>query len=159
MTDIAPKTDRTESSAEPATGTRAAIFEAAYDEFAEKGRSGASMRAIARRAGCTQSLVHHHFGSKNDLWEAASRDIAKLWFKLSSDFLDDPEPDAASVVARRGDAHAAAPGEGGVAVEHLVVEDEAASRDDHTAGDTDAQLLAERGGGHADDVAVRLISD
>lgn len=94
---MVPKTNRIDPLGEPATGTRAAIFEAAYDEFAEKGRSGASMRAIARRAGCTQSLVHHHFGSKDDLWEAASRDIAKLWFDLSSDFLDDPEPDAAAV--------------------------------------------------------------
>src|SRR4029079_10070922 len=38
--------------------------------FAEVGDTGATTAAIARRAGVTQPLVHHHFGSKEGLWQA-----------------------------------------------------------------------------------------
>ena len=77
--------------------TRRAILDAAYDEFAEKGRFGASMRAIARRAGCPQSLVHHHFGSKDSLWQAVADRIAQNWLDIGGTFLTDESPDQAAV--------------------------------------------------------------
>ena len=48
--------------------TRASILEAAEEVFLEKGYSAAALSAIARRAGVTKSLLHHHFGSKEGLW-------------------------------------------------------------------------------------------
>lgn len=48
--------------------TRAAILDAAESVFSNKGFSGASMSDIAGSAGVHQSLIHHHFGTKRDLW-------------------------------------------------------------------------------------------
>ena len=44
---------------------------AAIRAFSEVGFAGATTAAIARDAGVTQPLVHHHFGSKDGLWRAA----------------------------------------------------------------------------------------
>ncbi|WP_257462557.1 TetR/AcrR family transcriptional regulator [Archangium lipolyticum] len=49
---------------------RAEILAAAIREFADHGYAGATTAGIARRAGVTQPLVHHHFGSKQGLWHA-----------------------------------------------------------------------------------------
>jgi AcrR family transcriptional regulator len=51
--------------------TRAAILEAARTLFAERGFAGTSVRAIAAAAGVDPALVHHYFGSKDDLFIAA----------------------------------------------------------------------------------------
>ncbi|MFL6105440.1 MAG: TetR family transcriptional regulator [Marmoricola sp.] len=51
--------------------TRAAILEAARGLFAENGFSGTSVRAVAGAAGVDPALVHHYFGSKDDLFVAA----------------------------------------------------------------------------------------
>jgi len=50
---------------------RQAILDAAREEFAEKGYAGASVRAIARAADVDASLVHHYFGSKEEVFVAA----------------------------------------------------------------------------------------
>ncbi len=49
--------------------TRAAILDAAEEVFVAKGFAEASTAAIARQAGVTKSLIHHHFGSKEGLWD------------------------------------------------------------------------------------------
>lgn len=49
---------------------RERIMAAAVEEFAEAGYDGATIRAIAARAGVDPALVHHHFGSKADLFGA-----------------------------------------------------------------------------------------
>ncbi|MFL6158107.1 MAG: TetR family transcriptional regulator [Marmoricola sp.] len=51
--------------------TRAAILDAARALFAEKGFSSTSMRSIASAAGVDAALVHHYFGSKQDLFVAS----------------------------------------------------------------------------------------
>ncbi len=51
--------------------TRSAILTAARAQFAAKGFSGASMRAIAGEAGVDASLLHHYFGTKADLYAAS----------------------------------------------------------------------------------------
>ena len=51
--------------------TRAAILEAARALFASGGLSGTSVRAVAAKAGVDPALVHHYFGSKDDLFVAA----------------------------------------------------------------------------------------
>jgi TetR/AcrR family transcriptional regulator len=49
--------------------TRERILEAAYKLFVSKGFAAVSMRDLARESGVTKSLIHHHFGSKEALWE------------------------------------------------------------------------------------------
>lgn len=51
-----------------AEATKKAILSAAEATFLSQGYGGASLSEIARRAGVTKSLIHHHFGSKGDLW-------------------------------------------------------------------------------------------
>lgn len=53
--------------------TRAAILEAAEDLFLAHGPAETPTSRIARRAGVTKSLIHHHFGSKEDLWSELKR--------------------------------------------------------------------------------------
>jgi AcrR family transcriptional regulator len=47
--------------------SRAAILEAAREEFTERGYAHATVREIARRAGVTHGLVMRHFGTKEQL--------------------------------------------------------------------------------------------
>ena len=49
--------------------TRERILEAAHGLFVEKGFAAVSMREIAARSDVTKSLIHHHFGNKEALWE------------------------------------------------------------------------------------------
>lgn len=53
--------------------TRASILGAAEREFVENGFAGTSMSDIARGARVTKSLIHHHFGSKEELWNEVKR--------------------------------------------------------------------------------------
>lgn len=48
--------------------TRAALVEAAHDVFAESGYEGATVRAIAARAGVDAAMVNHWFGGKEGLF-------------------------------------------------------------------------------------------
>ncbi|MEX1364914.1 MAG: TetR family transcriptional regulator [Nannocystaceae bacterium] len=48
--------------------SRRAILDAARRCFAAAGYAGTSMHDIAKAAGVTQSLIHHHFGPKDALW-------------------------------------------------------------------------------------------
>ena len=52
--------------------TRAAILAAARAAFAERGFDGAPLREIAASAGVDQALIHHYFGSKQQLFVAAT---------------------------------------------------------------------------------------
>ncbi len=54
-----------------APDTRAAILGAARAAFAEKGFAGTTIRAVAGAAGVDAALVHHYFGTKDDLFVAA----------------------------------------------------------------------------------------
>jgi len=53
-----------------ADATRAAILDAAERVFLRHGFSAASLSDIAKEASVTKSLIHHHFHSKQGLWEA-----------------------------------------------------------------------------------------
>jgi AcrR family transcriptional regulator len=50
--------------------TREAILAAARSAFAERGFDAASIRGIATAAGVDPALVHHYFGTKEDLFRA-----------------------------------------------------------------------------------------
>ena len=51
--------------------TRGAVLTAAKAEFADKGYDRTTMRGVAGAAGVDPALVHHYFGSKEDLFLAA----------------------------------------------------------------------------------------
>jgi len=53
------------------SGARDAILAAARAEFAAAGYDGATIRGIAARAAVDPALVHHYFGAKEQLFEAA----------------------------------------------------------------------------------------
>ncbi|MEU1197322.1 MULTISPECIES: TetR/AcrR family transcriptional regulator [unclassified Streptomyces] len=74
MTDATPRRgrgrpSRTQTQAAPAT--RDQILEAARAEFSERGYEKASVRGIAKAAGVDSALVHHYFGTKEQVFEAA----------------------------------------------------------------------------------------
>ena len=62
---------RLSTAAVPEQDGRARILTAAIRAFSEFGYAGATTAGIARAAGVTQPLIHHHFGSKDGLWRAA----------------------------------------------------------------------------------------
>ncbi|MFE0650326.1 TetR family transcriptional regulator [Streptomyces sp. NPDC059534] len=73
MTGPAPRRrgrpSRTEEESGP--GARERILDAARAEFAERGYDKASVRGIARAAGVDPALVHHYFGTKDEVFAAA----------------------------------------------------------------------------------------
>ncbi|MGW0557027.1 TetR/AcrR family transcriptional regulator [Streptomyces sp. NPDC002926] len=60
---------RTETDEGP--GARERILEAARTEFAERGYDKTTVRGIARAAGVDPALVHHYFGTKDEVFAAA----------------------------------------------------------------------------------------
>ncbi|MEU5401175.1 TetR family transcriptional regulator [Streptomyces sp. NPDC005963] len=59
------------SGAQEGPGARERILGAARTEFAERGYDKTTMRGIARAAGVDAALVHHYYGSKDDVFVAA----------------------------------------------------------------------------------------
>ncbi len=51
--------------------TREKVLAAARETFGERGYDGASIRQIATNAGVDPALVHHYFGTKDELFLAA----------------------------------------------------------------------------------------
>src|SRR5919199_3077965 len=67
------------------TTTRDAILDAARDLFSSRGYEGTTIRGIATTAGVDPALVHHFFGSKDELFltvlevpETVMADIPRL---------------------------------------------------------------------------------
>jgi TetR/AcrR family transcriptional regulator len=67
--------------------TRAAIIEAAEKLFVANGQNGVSMSSIAKEAGVTKSLIHHHFGSKQELWDAVKERGMGAYFEWQREVL------------------------------------------------------------------------
>ncbi|OII59536.1 TetR family transcriptional regulator [Streptomyces sp. CC77] len=61
-----PAADRAEG-----PGARERILEAARAEFAQRGYDKTSVRGIAKAAGVDPALVHHYFGTKDEVFAAA----------------------------------------------------------------------------------------
>jgi TetR/AcrR family transcriptional regulator len=62
----------TNRSVSHASNGRSRILAAALPLFADRGYDGTSTVDVAKAAGVTHPLVHHHFGSKQGLWEAVA---------------------------------------------------------------------------------------
>jgi AcrR family transcriptional regulator len=73
MTSAAPRRrgrpSRTESADTPAARDR--ILAAAREEFSERGYDKTSIRGIAKAAGVDSALVHHYFGTKEQVFQKA----------------------------------------------------------------------------------------
>lgn len=76
---------------------RAAIREAAIEEFALKGLDGASTQAIARRAGLSKPQLHYYISSKEDLYEEVLLSITEEWSDMF--FLSTHSDDPADIIA------------------------------------------------------------
>ncbi|GAA2795353.1 TetR family transcriptional regulator [Streptomyces showdoensis] len=59
------------ASADSAPGARERILEAARTQFAERGYDKTSVRGIAKAAAVDPALVHHYFGTKDEVFAAA----------------------------------------------------------------------------------------
>ncbi len=84
--------------------TRARILDAATTLFVQQGFSDLSMSQLAAAAGVTKSLIHHHFGAKEQLWEVVKQRALEGYFAEQMQMLeaaDQPGTDLlhASVVA------------------------------------------------------------
>lgn len=77
-----------------AEATRAAILDAAEEAFLTKGFAETATSEIAKRAGVTKSLIHHHFGSKEALWEAVKVRRFSSYATEQMQMLRDREPTA-----------------------------------------------------------------
>jgi AcrR family transcriptional regulator len=64
--------------------TRAALLNAALEEFAAKGFAGARVRDIAERAGVSKDLIAYHFGGKEGLYLA----VQQAWLQREGTFSD-----------------------------------------------------------------------
>ena len=68
--------------------TRNAIIKAAEQIFVERGFAATPMSAIAKSAGVTKSLIHHHFGSKKDLWDEIKQRLFSEYVALQNKVLE-----------------------------------------------------------------------
>ncbi|WEG09080.1 TetR family transcriptional regulator [Microbacterium horticulturae] len=73
------------------SGTRDAILDAARDLFAAKGYDGASIRAIAARAGVDPALVRHFFTDKERLFATTMADRTAIPQRLAAAFSGSPD--------------------------------------------------------------------
>lgn len=81
--------------------TRQRIFDAAAAEFAARGYDAATVAGIARRARVSKQLVHHHFGSKERLFQ----ELHDERFRPGPELRELPPADPASLFADRYEKH------------------------------------------------------
>ncbi|MCG8457640.1 MAG: TetR/AcrR family transcriptional regulator, partial [Holophagales bacterium] len=68
--------------------TRRAILDAAEELFVCHGPAATSMSQVANKAGVTKSLIHHHFGSKDELWSEVQQRHFEEYFEIQMQLLD-----------------------------------------------------------------------
>lgn len=69
--------------------TRKSIMEAAAALFIEHGPSATSLSQIAKQAEVTKSLIHHHFGSKEELWREVQVRYFQAYFDTQMKIIQD----------------------------------------------------------------------
>ena len=92
MQRAARSTARTRGEGRDRARKLAVILAAAEAEFVEAGFQGASMQAIADRAGVPKANVHYYFGSKEKLYRAVLEDILAVWNDFLTDVTVDDDP-------------------------------------------------------------------
>ncbi|MEN1727120.1 MAG: TetR/AcrR family transcriptional regulator [Pseudomonadota bacterium] len=73
-------------------------MDAAHDLFVERGFDAVSIREIARLSGVTKSLIHHHFGGKEGLWEAVKERAFGPYYEQQRDELTEAEQPGAELL-------------------------------------------------------------
>jgi AcrR family transcriptional regulator len=73
------------------SGTREAILDAARRAFAEHGYQHATIRGVADLAGVDPALVHHYFGTKQELFVAAVQLPVNPIERLAAVLAEDPD--------------------------------------------------------------------
>ncbi|AZQ36529.1 TetR/AcrR family transcriptional regulator [Streptomyces cyaneochromogenes] len=81
-------------------GTRDRILNAAREEFSERGYDKTSVRGIAKAAGVDSALVHHYFGTKEQVFEAAVEVAFAPALKVRDAVLQGPLDDAGERMTR-----------------------------------------------------------
>lgn len=69
----APRRRQPEERRRDADRTRTELVEAAFDEFAARGQSGARVQDIAARVGVDKQLINYYFGGKDGLYQEVLR--------------------------------------------------------------------------------------
>jgi TetR/AcrR family transcriptional regulator len=62
--------------------TKKAILDAAEELFIDNGPSATSLAQVAKKAAVTKSLIHHHFGTKEELWEEVQKRHFLEYFEI-----------------------------------------------------------------------------
>jgi AcrR family transcriptional regulator len=81
--------------------TRDQILQAARGLFAERGYTRTTIRSVAAAAGVNQGLVHHYFGSKQQLYREALHLTVDPWEVLTRLLEDTPRDDFAGALVRQ----------------------------------------------------------
>ncbi|MEU0509881.1 MULTISPECIES: TetR family transcriptional regulator [unclassified Amycolatopsis] len=81
--------------------TRAALVAAAREVFSESGYEGATVRAIAARAGVDAAMVNHWFGGKEGLFAQAVLQLPFDPVELLSQLMDGPVDELGKRIVRR----------------------------------------------------------
>ncbi len=71
--------------------TRKAILDAAEELFTCHGPAATSISGVARKADVTKSLIHHHFGSKEELWQEVQDRHFGEYFDIQMQLLEQSE--------------------------------------------------------------------
>ncbi|MFF3346203.1 TetR family transcriptional regulator [Streptomyces sp. NPDC002779] len=101
MTDTAaPRRGRGRRTRSEAADTRARILAVAREEFSERGYEKTSVRGIAKAAGVDSALVHHYFGTKEQIFEAAVEVAFAPAFQARDIVLDGPLDSAGERLTR-----------------------------------------------------------
>lgn len=74
-----------------AAATSEQILDAAEKLFSEHGFAHVSVREISEEAGVTKSLIHHHFGAKEALWQAVKERAFGAYLNAQIDALTNAE--------------------------------------------------------------------
>jgi AcrR family transcriptional regulator len=80
--------------------TRDRILIAAREEFSERGYEKTSVRGIAKAAGVDAALVHHYFGTKEQVFEAAVEVAFQPALRVRDAVLQGPLDDAGERMTR-----------------------------------------------------------
>jgi AcrR family transcriptional regulator len=83
-----------------AADTRDRILTAAREEFSERGYEKTSVRGIAKAAGVDSALVHHYFGTKEQVFEAAVEVAFAPALKVRDTVLEGPLDDVGERMTR-----------------------------------------------------------
>lgn len=80
--------------------TRNGILKAAKNLFVKQGFAATSISQIAKKAEINQSLIYHHFESKENLWRLVKTDILKNYLKEFNAFFNDDELSGEALISK-----------------------------------------------------------